>query len=88
MKTLDRAQQVETRATISSIRKLSALVRFLIEQLLPVPKGERNFKMTYLESYWELEGILPDLVFSAICHFFHQFLFQNFHSEKSYRRSK
>ena len=52
--------------------------------LLPVPKGKRNFKMTYLEAQMELEGILADLAFSARVIFFHHFVFKNFDSEKSY----
>ena len=44
--------------------------------------------MTYLESYWELEGILADLGFSARGIFFHHFLSTNICSEKSYRGSK
>ena len=44
--------------------------------------------MTYLESYWELEGILADLGFSARVIFFHHFLSKNISSEKSYRGSK
>ena len=54
--------------------------------LLHVPKGEGNFKMTYLEAQMELEGILADLAFSAKVIFFHQFLSKNIDSEKSYRR--
>jgi lipid-A-disaccharide synthase-like uncharacterized protein len=44
--------------------------------------------MTYLETYWELEGILADLAFSARVIFFHQFLSKNIDSEKSYLGSK
>ena len=37
-------------------------------QLLPESNPEGFFKMTYLEGYWELEGILADLGFSAKVH--------------------
>ena len=36
--------------------------------LLPESNAEGFFKMTYLEGYWELEGILADLGFSAKVH--------------------
>ena len=56
--------------------------------LLPESNSEVHFKMTYLEGYWELEGILADLAFSARVHFLYQFLSKNIYSEKSCRGSK
>ena len=49
--------------------------------VLPVPNGEGMFKMTFLVGYWELEGILADLGFSAKLFFF-TIVFQ----KKSFRK--
>ena len=56
--------------------------------ILPESNSEGFFKMTYLESYWELEEILADLAFLAEVLFFHQFLSKNIDSENFYRQRK
>ena len=55
------------------------------KQLLPVPKGEGNFKPTYLRAPTELANILADLAFSAILVFLFKILFKNFHGDFFYR---
>ena len=54
-------------------------------ELLRVPKGERNFDLTYLRAPWAVGIIIAYLSFSAIWYFLFKFSWKNIHGEKSYR---
>ena len=56
----------------------------LLQLVLRVPNGERNFKMTYLRAPWIIFNIIAYLSFSAKTYFLCNFFLQNFHFEKSY----
>ena len=57
----------------------------ILFKLLRVPKGARNFDLTYLRAPWAVGIIIGYLSFSAIWYFLFKISWQNIHGEKSYR---